>query len=192
MQRPGQVLEAPPGPNHRPPDTEVTTMAEDSHYRDSAHLRKVNKSKTEVWRPVPSEPGVLVSSLGRFLLPPRYAPLPNGGYRVYTPKPRFGVVARSNTQARHTYLLAMVYRTGEESSRQRPRKVHQLVCEAFHGAKPFSDAVVIHLNEDAHDNRPENLRWGTQKENLNASGFRAFCRQPMHLRRSASRHEVVA
>jgi hypothetical protein len=27
--------------------------------------------------------------------------------------------------------------------------------------------VVIHINENPHDNRPENLKWGTQKENLN-------------------------
>lgn len=29
----------------------------------------------EIWKPVPSEPGVMVSSLGRVLLQPRYAPL---------------------------------------------------------------------------------------------------------------------
>ena len=176
MGRPEAVLEAPPGPNHRPPVMEVTTMADGSQYRDSTRSRKANKSTTEVWRPVPSEPGVLASSWGRFLLPPRYAPLPNGGYRVYTPKPRSGAVSRANTSAQHTYLLAMVYRTGEDKSRQHPRKVHQLVCEAFHGPKPFPEAVVIHINEDAHDNRPENLRWGTQKENLNAPGFKAYCR----------------
>ena len=152
-------------------------MADASHYRDSAPLRNVNNSETEIWRPVPSEPGVLVSSWGRFLLPPRYAPLPNGGYRLYQPKPRRGTVSKAKKTAVHTYRSALVYNTGEDRNRQRPRKVHQLVCEAFHGPKPFDGAVVIHKNEDAHDNRPENLKWGTQKENLNAPGFVEYCRK---------------
>jgi len=60
----------------------------------------------------------------------------------------------------------MLRREGGGFVRQSPRKVHQLVCEAFHGPKPFEKAVVIHIDEDAHNNRPENLMWGTQKENL--------------------------
>lgn len=56
------------------------------------------------------------------------------------------------------------------------RKVHQLVCEAFHGPKPFDGAVVIHLDENALNNRPENLKWGTQKENLNMPKHRHYLR----------------
>lgn len=55
-------------------------------------------------------------------------------------------------------------------------KMHQAVCEAFHGPKPFPKAVVIHLDENAHNNRPENLKWGTQKENCASPGYRAYCR----------------
>ena len=151
-------------------------MPVDGTYSDSASLRNRNKSEPEIWRPVPSEPGVLASSWGRFLLPPRHAPMPSGGYRLYQPKPRHGEVGRAKAGALHTYLIAMVYRTGEDAGRQRPRKVHQLVCEAFHGPRPFDGAVVIHINEDAHDNRPENLRWGTQKENLNMPKILAWKR----------------
>ena len=50
-------------------------------------------------------------------------------------------------------------------------KVHQAVCEAFHGPRPFPNAVVIHLNENGLDNSAGNLKWGTQKENLNAERF---------------------
>ena len=49
-------------------------------------------------------------------------------------------------------------------------KIHRLVCEAFHGIAPFDRAVVL-LN-----NRPENLRWGTQKENLNMPNFIKYCK----------------
>ena len=32
------------------------------------------------------------------------------------------------------------------------------------------------FDENAANNRPDNLRWGTQKENLNAEGFLTYCR----------------
>jgi hypothetical protein len=51
-------------------------------------------------------------------------------------------------------------------------KVHRAVCEAFNGPPPFERAVVMHLDEDSFNNMPENLRWGTQKENLSAFLFR--------------------
>lgn len=55
-------------------------------------------------------------------------------------------------------------------------KVHRLVCEAFHGPAPFERAVVLHLDENALNNRPENLQWGTQKENLNMPKFVEYCK----------------
>lgn len=133
------------------------------------------KDTTEIWKPVPSEPGVLASSFGRVLQAPGYAPLPNGGYRLYTPEPRFGNVSRSRKDAAHAYRHIMLKRSGD-GPRQQPRKVHQLVCEAFHGPKPFPESVVLHLDEDAMNNRPENLRWGTQKENLNMPKFKEYLR----------------
>jgi len=111
----------------------------------------------------------MASSEGRLLLPPGYAPLPNGGYRTYLPQPIFGSVNRASVHARHVYRGVWVRKYGNI-------KVHRAVCEAFHGPSPFDGAVVIHLDEDALNNRPSNLKWGTQKENLNAPGFRAQCR----------------
>ena len=35
---------------------------------------------------------------------------------------------------------------------------------------------VLHKDENSRNNRPENLMWGTQKENLNAPGFLKYCR----------------
>lgn len=124
----------------------------------------------EVWKPVPSLPGVMASDEGRILLPPRHAPLPNGGVRLYLPKPVFGVMQRAKKGAKHVYRNYWTREFGNI-------KVHQAVCEAFHGPKPFELAVVIHADEDGLNNRPGNLRWGTQKENLNAPGFRAYCQQ---------------
>lgn len=111
----------------------------------------------------------MASNWGRILLPEREAAMPHGGFRRYVPKPTYGTVTRASKTARHAYrgLYARYYGN---------MKVHRLVCEAFHGPPPFPRAVVIHLDENALNNRPENLRWGTQKENLNMPGFLAYCR----------------
>lgn len=116
---------------------------------------------------VPSLPGVMASSEGRLLLPPRYAPLPNGGYRAYLPEPINGVVCKAAKAASHEYLGYWARHYGNI-------KVHRAVCEAFHGPAPFEGAVVIHLDENALNNRPENLKWGTQKENLNMPKIKAY------------------
>lgn len=43
--------------------------------------------------------------------------------------------------------------------------VHVLVCEAFHGAKPFPEAQVRHLDGNPLNNNAHNLKWGTPAEN---------------------------
>lgn len=100
----------------------------------------------------------------------RFSPQPYGGKRTYETKPTFGCITSANKGARHVYFGRYIKGIGNV-------KVHQAVCEAFHGPKPFPKAVVIHENECGLDNRPENLRWGTQKENLNMPSFKAYNRR---------------
>ncbi len=121
-----------------------------------------------IWKPVPSLPGVMASDQGEILFPPRHAPLPNGGYRLFETKPQLGCIKRAKAGAIHSYYGVWHQTFGNI-------KVHRAVCEAFHGPAPSPNSVVLHLDENALNNRPENLRWGTQKENLNAPGFRAYC-----------------
>lgn len=135
-------------------------------------------SMAEVWKPVPSLPGVMASDEGRILLPPRHAALPNGGVRLYLPKPCLGVIQRARKGAQHVYRNYWTREFGNI-------KVHQAVCEAFHGKKPFADAVVIHKDEDGLNNRADNLKWGTQKENLNAPGFRQQVGERSRTRKAA-------
>lgn len=125
--------------------------------------------ENEIWKPIPSQPGMMASSAGRLLLPERTAVMPNGGLRKYIPKPVFGTIRRAKKTARHCYYGFWQRERGN-------LKVHRLVCEAFHGPPPFPKAVVIHLDENALNNRPENLKWGTQKENLNMPKFKEYCR----------------
>ncbi len=139
----------------------------------------------EEWRPVPSHPDILVSNMGRVLLPPRRALMPNGGYRTYDPKPIIGVIARSKKGATHCYRNMWTKERGN-------LKIHQLVCEAFHGPKPFPEAIVLHRDEDGLNNRESNLKWGTQVENLNMPKIKAYHRSrignlhPKALARSAA------
>ena len=44
-------------------------------------------------------------------------------------------------------------------------RVHRLVCEAFHGPAPEGKPNVLHGDGDPANNRRENLRWGSQKDN---------------------------
>jgi len=87
--------------------------------------------------------------------------------RSYGGKPTFGVWNKQDGR------FIIVIRKREYSHTY---KIHQLVAEAFHGSAPFENAVVMHLDENAANNRASNLKWGTRKENQNAEGFIAFCR----------------
>jgi hypothetical protein len=115
----------------------------------------------EIWRRIPSLPTVLASNRGRVMIAPYIEEMPNGGVRHRCGRARRGVWAETR------YLL--VYRG-------KSYKVARLVCEAFHGAPPFDGAVCMHLDENSRNNAPTNLKWGTQKENLNAPGFIEYCK----------------
>lgn len=117
----------------------------------------------EVWRIVPSVPDLMVSSNGRVMVAPYEAGVPNGGVRQYGGHPHFGVWNKRDAR----FIVVHKGRT---------HKLAHLVCEAFKGPKPFSGAVVMHLDENAANNRPSNLAWGTQKENMNAPGYLEYCR----------------
>jgi hypothetical protein len=45
------------------------------------------------------------------------------------------------------------------------KSVHRLICSAFHGTPSIASLQVRHLDGNPSNNRPENLKWGTQEEN---------------------------
>lgn len=96
--------------------------------------------KPEEWRPIPSFPIYEASSWGGIRSKHRVLKqrLDAKGYRVVD-------VARGG-----------VFFT---------RRVHWLVCEAFHGPKPAWAALAAHRNGRKTSNRPENLRWSTYQGN---------------------------
>jgi hypothetical protein len=125
---------------------------------------------TEEWRIVPSEPCLLASSAGRIMIAPFCAL--RGIRRKYGGTPTTGQWDGN----RYVYSRKG-YRT---------LKVARLVCEAFHG-RGF---VCMHLDENSRNNRPENLAWGTQKQNLNAPRFLAYCRNRTGENSPTYKHKV--
>lgn len=122
-----------------------------------------NDNTQETWRLVPSLPEYAASSFGRVMRLPFLGVMPHGGPKNYGGQPTRGVWHGDTkrfcvTWRGHTY------------------KVARLVCEAYKGPAPAADAVCMHLDENSRNNHPDNLAWGTQKENLNAPGFLEYCR----------------
>jgi hypothetical protein len=90
------------------------------------------------------------------MLPPGYTVLEDG-----TIIGKYGTPLKPQRD-RDGYLEVRPYHNG----RARTRRVHQLVCEAFHGERPSPEHEVRHLNGERTDNRASNLRWGTKAENV--------------------------
>lgn len=120
-------------------------------------------SEAEIWRPIPSLPEYLASSHGRVMRLPSFGPMPKGGERVYGGEPHGGVWSEADQR----FVLQF---------RGRTYKIARLICEAFHGPPPRHKPNCLHGDENSRNNRPENLSWGTQQENLNAPGFLEYCR----------------
>ena len=117
----------------------------------------------EEWRDIPSVPQMQASSWGRVKLKPYSYVMKNGGVRHYrNPKPRWGVEQKAATGRDGAPKRRLIYIVGLKKC----FIVARLVCEAFHGIPPSKKSVTMHLDEDPSNNKPENLAWGTQRENL--------------------------
>lgn len=98
--------------------------------------------------------------------------------RVYRPSnkknrlPYFGHLGKKDRRfyVRYDYVL---YR------------VSILVTAAFHGPKPFDRAEAIHIDENSMNNRADNLRWATHKENHSAPKYKEIKRAQASARDTA-------
>lgn len=98
----------------------------------------------EVWKPIPSAPDYLASHLGRI----KRARVVEGSH------------GRPLRQTGSPYLAVAISINGKE----RTRRVHALVCEAFHGPAPMKHEV-RHLDGNRKNNHADNLCWGTRIQN---------------------------
>lgn len=118
----------------------------------------------EIWKPIESIPGLEASSIGRIRALPYLGSMPQGGTRTYSGQPTFG--QWDKIEERYNYRFKRIKKTF---------RVARLVREAFHGPCPPDKPNCLHIDENPQNNCPENLKWGTQKENLNAPGFLMYC-----------------
>ena len=112
---------------------------------------RASSTEPEEWRPCPGHEGVYeVSSLGRVR--------------------RIGRSPLKQAMGTNGYLFVSPCTNGKK----RPTHVHTLVCRAFHGEpREYLYALgrkkvqeVRHLDGDRHNNRAQNLRWGTRHQNV--------------------------
>lgn len=105
--------------------------------------------ESEEWRSIPGLERYEASSLGRVRHKERKVPLK--GHVNRAGYPAFGYVDIDNKDARHYKTRNMFF--------------HQAVALAFHGQPSDPSLIVMHLDNDKTNNRPENLKWGTRAEN---------------------------
>lgn len=70
------------------------------------------------------------------------------------------LVPNIQTNGKYFYLSVIMY------GKRKSERVHRLVCFAFHGLPKNKKMTCSHLNGNWRDNRPENLKWETLKDNL--------------------------
>lgn len=106
-------------------------------------------TEIEVWRDIPGSAGYQASSAGRVRSVSRTVQHANG----------------SSYSVRGTVLAPCVRRDGylQVNINRKSVKVHKAIAMAFLGD---SECSVLHRNGIATDNRPENLYYGTQSQNL--------------------------
>jgi len=84
--------------------------------------------------------------------------------------------------------------SGYRGSGYHAQRRSTLVCTAWHGPKPFPGAQVNHKNDIPTDDRPSNVYWGTQAQNIQDS-VRNFTHNfvtsygDKHYRYNPSRHQ---
>jgi ATP-dependent Clp protease protease subunit len=106
---------------------------------------------------IPNKPGYYVDEIGRVFSRRRSG---KGSNKLGTPR-QLKVGLRGGEDGK-TYEGF----TARINGRSVNVSVHRAVCETYHGPLPFEGAVVRHLDGNPRNNRPENLAWGSQKQNV--------------------------
>lgn len=108
-----------------------------------------------MWKPIPNYEGYEVTDEGQVRT---WHPRNGRGSYKQTKSPRLLKPSRFTDSE---YLRVSIKET---SGKRKTRRVHQLVLEAFVGPRP-KDHIIMHINDDATDNRLTNLKYGTFQDN---------------------------
>jgi hypothetical protein len=80
--------------------------------------------------------------------------------KFLTPRP---VRSRSQLEKDNTqYWTVGLYKDGVRKN----KKIHRVVCRAFHGEPPTEKYEVGHWDNDTSNNSKDNVYWTTHKDNL--------------------------
>lgn len=110
----------------------------------------------ETWKPIPGWEGYYeVSEAG----------LIRSVDRKIVTKAGWEQLRRGQTLSRHANDAGYLYSMASMESVQKRIWVHRAVLEAFGSPRP-TGKVCMHIDNDPTNNRAENLKWGTQKENI--------------------------
>lgn len=110
----------------------------------------------EEWRDLLGYEGIYqVSSLGRVKRLARIVAARSGGQRIWEEE------ITSGHMGPRGYLRVKLSGDG----RARNEDVHRLICATFHGRKPAAEMHAAHGDGVKTNNRADNLRWATPKEN---------------------------
>lgn len=107
----------------------------------------------EEWREIPNLYGYEVSNLGRIR---SYRPINGKGPLKESPR-----LLALTGRDKDGYVQVCLRKENKDFY----RRVHTYVAEAFLGCKPDDSYQVCHNNGDRTDNRVNNIRWGTAKDN---------------------------
>lgn len=106
----------------------------------------------EIWKVIDEYPDYMVSNMGRV------KSIERNDYRGRNLKSKI-LTPRYNTRG---YISVVLYKNGKPQT----FRVNRLVAQVFI-PNPENKPEVDHINANKFDNRVENLRWVTHKENMN-------------------------
>lgn len=117
---------------------------------------KLEIMENEIWKDIVGYEGLYqISNLGNVRMIEHYTPYVKGTVM--------------KVPARNLYIgWSNGYRTVflSKNKKRKLKKIHRLIAEAFI-PNPENKPCIDHINTIRHDNRIENLRWATYKENGN-------------------------
>lgn len=119
----------------------------------------------EIWKEIKGYEGLYkVSSLGRVMSMPKIV-LING----YLCELRGGFILKHQYKDSGYPYVVLTKGLNDKTNKHKNEKkfcVHRLVAEAFI-SNPENKPYIDHINGDRQDPKVDNLRWVTQKENMN-------------------------